>query len=168
VDAIGFAREQLRQANEYLEQVMQDVTDEQAHWLPPGTALPIGAQYAHIVTGADGYVNGFLREGQPLFAGDWAGNVGVSALPPTDGADPSWAGWARSLRVDLPALRRYAEAVNGCIDGYLASLTPGEMKADDEQQMVQRLGPYLAGHVLQHAGEIACLKGLQGGRGYPD
>ena len=61
---------------------MTDVTPEQAHWIPPGVALPIGASYAHVVVGQDSVINGMLKGGAPLFASSWAGKTGLSELPP--------------------------------------------------------------------------------------
>jgi hypothetical protein len=59
-----------------------DVTPVEAHWSPPGKAHPLGANYAHVVIGEDGVVNGMLKGEAPLFAATWAGKTGVSELPP--------------------------------------------------------------------------------------
>jgi len=50
-----------------LEMVMADVTPEQAHWLPTGTANPAGACYAHGVIGEDMLVHNLLRGKPPMF-----------------------------------------------------------------------------------------------------
>jgi hypothetical protein len=44
-------RGQLRSANWLIEETFPDVTDEMAHFAPPGKALPIGAAFAHYATG---------------------------------------------------------------------------------------------------------------------
>lgn len=36
-------RKLVKNVNEMLEGTMADVTAEQAHWIPPGVAIPIGA-----------------------------------------------------------------------------------------------------------------------------
>lgn len=37
----------------WFEATVSDVTEEQAHWQPPGIANPIAAVYAHAIVGAD-------------------------------------------------------------------------------------------------------------------
>src|SRR4030067_3398759 len=81
-NVISLLREQLKTVHEILEGTMADVTPEQAHWTPPGVALPIGATYAHVIVSEDGVGNGMLRGGAPLFAAAWAGKTGLSGLPP--------------------------------------------------------------------------------------
>jgi hypothetical protein len=170
-------RQQLKEAHDVLEGTMADVTSEQAQWLPPGTANPLGASYAHAVVSEDLLINGFLRRAVPLFAQpDWAGKNGLSEPMPNPG--PGWenyGGWARRVQVDLPVLRRYAEAVYANTDQYLANLAPEELDQPvDMSQMGMgkpSLGWFLGSLVILHAanmcGEIACLKGLQGAKGYP-
>lgn len=172
-------RELLAGAVRLLEGTMEGVTPEQAHWAPPGTANPIGANYAHVVLVQDGVVNARLRGGQPLFASTWAGKAGVSELPP--GPDPKrpgfpdWSGWARRVRIDLPAFRAYAKAVYAASDEYLAKLSDQDLARALDLSAVG-IGPTtvkqlvmrgVIGNCLTHAGEISCLKGLQGAKGYP-
>ena len=61
MDAISYLREDMRITHEWLEQTMQDVTQEQLDWHPPGIANPLGASYAHALLGEDGAVNQLLR-----------------------------------------------------------------------------------------------------------
>ena len=148
---------------------MADVTPEQAHWAPPGCAHPIAALYAHTVLGEDGMLNRLIRKGTPLYTSNWAGKTGLSELPPERSA---WSDWARRLRVDLPTLLDYAQAVYATTDAYLASLTPTDLDTEIEMFGQKRtlgsaLGGVLLAHVNSHTGEVSCLKGLQGARGYP-
>jgi hypothetical protein len=110
--AILLLREQLKAAHQLLEGTMADVTEQEAHWAPPGIAIPLGATYAHIVISEDGTVNGLLKGVAPLFASSWAGKVGVSELPPTPNPNspgfPDWSSWGRRVKVDLAAMRKYA------------------------------------------------------------
>jgi hypothetical protein len=110
MDRISLLREQARAAHEFLELTMNDVTPEQAHWTPPGNANPLGATYAHLVMGEDGFVNGLLRESTPLAASTWAGKVGISEPPPPPFPPKPWNEWGRQVRVDLATLRQYAQA----------------------------------------------------------
>ena len=80
--AVELLREQLRGAWETLEGTTKDLTPETARWIPPGTALPIGAVYAHVVLAMDGVVNGLVRGKRPLFSAAFAGKTGTSSLHP--------------------------------------------------------------------------------------
>ena len=104
-DSISLLRELVKTANNLLEGTMAGVTAEQAHWIPPGVAIPIGAAYAHVVLSQDGAVNGMLKGGVPLFAAGWAGKTGVNELPPEPDPGkqgfPDWSGWSRKVKVDL-------------------------------------------------------------------
>ncbi|TFG57672.1 MAG: hypothetical protein E4H29_06685, partial [Deltaproteobacteria bacterium] len=64
-NVISLLREQLKTVNVLVEGTMADVTPEQAHWGPPGVAMPIGATYAHVVVSQDGVINGMLKGGAP-------------------------------------------------------------------------------------------------------
>jgi len=178
-DIISWLRELVKNVNELLEATMADVTAEQAHWVPPGVAMPIGAHYAHVVLSQDGAVNGMLKGGVPLFAAAWAARTGVSELQPAPDPGnpgfPDWSGWSRKLKVDLAATRKYAKAVYAASDGFLASLSPGDLERPVDLTAVG-LGKSTMGDVIHngivgngftHCGEISCLKGLQGKRGYP-
>jgi hypothetical protein len=163
-------REALSWAGELLEMVMADVTPEQAVWIPPGAANPLGATYAHAVCGADAIIQGVLKGEAPLFAGAWAGRTGVS-----DPRMVSTFDWARSVAVDLPALRAYAQAVYHNADDYIASLD--ESTLDEERDLTDAglgvrsvnwvLNALVVSHLNNMAGEISVLKGLQGAKGYP-
>jgi hypothetical protein len=170
MDAIAYVRQDMQWAHELLDMVMADVTPEQAHWIPPGIANPLGAMYVHAVSAEDGVINVLLRGGAPLFASEWAGKTGAS--------EPRWqidSEWGRAVKVDLPAFRKYAQAVHAATDGYLASLTAGELDRPidlSSNGMGQRpvswvLGALVISHLNNMAGEISVLKGLQGAKGYP-
>lgn len=178
-NGVAWLRELLKNANELLEGTMADVTPEQAHWIPPGTANPIGATYAHVVLSQDGAVNGLLKGGAPLFAAGWAGRTGISELPPApDRARPGfpdWSGWGRKVTLDLPAARKYAKAVYASSDEFLASLKPEDLARPVDLSFLGigmstvgfMISMGILGNGLSHCGEISCLKGLQGRRGYP-
>ncbi len=176
---VTLIREQLKGALDVLEGTMEGVTPEQARWNPPGRAIPIGAQYAHVVFGQDGVISGLIKQEAPLFATAWAGKTGASEPPP--GPDPKapgfpdWSGWSRKVQLDLPALRQYARAVNAATDQYLAGLGDADLQRSVDLSVlglppmpVKRvLSLAVIGNALTHCGEISCLKGLQGAKGYP-
>ena len=178
-NAISLLRGQLKKVHEIPEGTMADVTPEAAHWIPPGLALPIGATYAHVVVSEDGVINGMFQGGAPLFAAGWEGKTGLSELPPSFDPKkpgvPDWSGWSRAVKVDLPALKKYAQAVYAASDDYLASIRGRDLDRPVDLAALG-LGPSTVGYVINngilgngftHCGEIACLKGLQGKRGYP-
>jgi len=176
---ISLLRELMKNVNELLEGTMADVTPEQAHWIPPGVANPIGATYAHVVLSRDGAVNGMFKGGVPLFAAGWAGKTGVSELPPAPDPGkpgfPDWSGWSRKVKVDLPAMRKYAKAVYAASDEFLATLSPEDLERPvdltalglGKSTMGDVINNGILGNGFTHCGEISCMKGLQGKRGYP-
>jgi hypothetical protein len=177
MDAITLLREELRAAHDLLEALMMDVTSEAAQWMPPGQANPLGATYVHVVLFEDRTVNGVLRRDRPLYETTWADKMGLSDPMPAYGG-PEWdtyLDWTRKVRVDLSPFREYARAVYEATDRYLASLKPEDLDHQldlsgvgmGKESLGWVLGRRLVGHVDNISGEISCLKGLQGLRGYP-
>ena len=166
-------REQIEGAHQILEQTMADVTPEQAQWSPPGTANPLGATYAHALYGEDMVINGMLRGSAPLIATSFAGKAGLSEPPPAP--DQDFGEWARSVQVDLSAARQYAQAVYKNTVDYVSSLSDSDLERPIDLTSMglgkQNVGWVLSNmvlwHVNAHCGEVSCLKGLQGSRGYP-
>jgi uncharacterized damage-inducible protein DinB len=168
---VTLLRAQYKDAHETLEGTMQGVTPEQTHWLPTGTANPLGATYVHVLTSEDGVFNGMLQGGAPLLAAAWAGKMGLSEMPPTD---ESWDAWAHRVQVDLVALSKYGQAVYAATDEYLAGLSDQDLDRPVDlaswgmgEQTLGWLLSLMMVHIGWHTGEIACLKGLQGAKGYP-
>lgn len=176
MDALTLLQIQLQHAREWMADTVAGATDDMAHWTPPGIANPLGATYAHLVVSEDMIVNGLLKQSSPLFATSWAGRTGLSESMPLPG--PEWedyGSWARRVQIDLAALRDYEQAVQDNTDEYLNTLS-----ADDLDMAVDLtslgfgevtvgwiIGRLLIGHIDNECGEISCLKGLQGVRGYP-
>jgi hypothetical protein len=165
VDALRMAFQTM---HEILENTVEGVTAEQAGWQPPGLAHTIGANYGHVVFGEDAVVNAVVRGGAPLMATRFAGKTGASEPPPPG---REWDEWARRVRVDVSAIREYARAVYAATDEYLASLPDSELTREVDMGPagkfpLGRLLTIMSGNVAWHTGEIACLKGLQGIRGY--
>ena len=150
--------------------VTADLTQEQADWEPPGTAMSIGTLYWHTVTGTDHVVHGWGL-GQPAIAqtGDWEEKVVVWQEPAQEG---DHAATVRPVRVDLAAMHDYARAVSEAAQAWLGTLAPDDLERIVETPLGElQLGPmletFVVWHVSAHTGEISALKGLQGGRGYP-
>jgi len=169
MDAVTTHREALRWAFELLEMVIDDVTPEQAKWIPPGVANPLGAIYAHAICVLDAVPN--LLFGKPrLFDTTWAGKTGISEPQPFAELD-----WARRLKVDLPQTRQYAKAAYENADSLIASISPEDLENEvdmtsqglDVHSLSWFLSALVTSHINNMAGEISTLKGLQGAKGYP-
>jgi hypothetical protein len=76
------------------------------------------------------------------------------------------------VQVDVGAMREYANGVYAATDEYLASIADGDLDREIDmgpagKDPLGRLLTIMMGNVAWHTGEIACLKGLQGVKGYP-
>jgi len=173
---VDVVRRIVRDARQVLDGTMADVTQAQADWIPPGIANPLGATYAHVVCSEDMIVQGMLRQTAPLSAGTWAGRTGLSEPMPTPG--PGWADygpWTRRVRIDLAALRAYAQAVADQTDSWLASLSDADLDRPldlsgigfGQHTLATAVALLVVHHLATETGEIAVLKGIQGARGYP-
>ncbi len=197
MNTVGLIHHSLGFAFELLEQLVSDLTQEQADWLPPGNANPIGSLYWHTVGYSDQLVHEWcmapfrhitieewfeakrakheLGMGQaPLrHSAGWQEKV-VIALPPENPEDPYWDVRAvrEGLRVDLPALHDYARATAQTLQDWVASLTLEDLERTiptpiDDHSLGQFLEVFVIGHINSHSGEISALKGCQGLKGYP-
>jgi hypothetical protein len=197
VDTIELMQHSLAFSFEILEHLVSDLTQEQAEWLPPGKASPIGSLYWHAVAYSDQLVHEWcmrpykditqkewleaksakreLRMGQEplrLNAG-WQAKV-VIASPPENAADPYWDLRAarEGLRVDLPALHGYARATAQAIQSWVPSLTLEDLEHTiptpiGDYSLERFLASFVIWHIDVHCGEISALKGCQGLKGYP-
>ena len=173
MNAIELYRNLLRSAHEFLEGTLADVTPAQFSWDPPGKAFSIGANYAHVLGAEDMAIQGLLLGKAPLAASAWSGKVGASEPPPL-GPGVDVKGWSQRTKLDLVGMRRYGQAVYGATDQFLGSIGPETLgRPIDLSQF--GLGKQTALFVLTailsnaslHTGEISCLKGQQGAKGYP-
>jgi len=170
---VDLYRRLLTEAHDFLEGTLADITPEQLAWDPPGKAFSIGANYVHVLASEDMGTQALLR-GQPLLAaGAWADRMGLSEPPPL-GPGGDLKAWGQRVKVDLPALRQYARAVYAATDAYLATLEPAALGRPLDlsqfgfgQRTVLFVLTGLLANVSLHTGEISCLKGLQGQKGYP-
>ena len=171
MDTAELLRQALTDAHDTLERTVAGLDQPALDWPPSGTANPIGATLAHIIVSGDMVANAILAGRAPLLRTSFAGRTGLTEAMPMPG--PDWAdygAWARRVRVDLPALLAYGQAIWAASDAFLAGLAPADLDRDLDLAMVgqghRTLGwavlHMLLGHCNQITGEIACLKGLQG------
>jgi hypothetical protein len=150
---------------------LDDLQWDEAHWQPPGKAMPAAAHAAHVVLAEDFQLSNGLFKTKPLGLTTFAGKLGVSAPPPAGNA---WEKWARSVHVDLTALTKYAQAVFANTDAQLAKLTDADLETTQDFSAVgfgvmptADFLAYMLSHVGVHSGEISAMKGMQGHKGYP-
>jgi hypothetical protein len=157
-------RWQARTSNGWLESIVRDVTSEQAAWRPPGRANTIAGTYAHIVRNQDEDLNHWLFRRPMICETEWKGRAG---LPGTDDFAPDAV-------FDWPALRAYGRAMGEFVIRTVDALTDEDLERTTELSTadietwhgldIVRLT--VGHHIRMHGGEIACLKGLQGTKGY--
>ncbi len=166
--AIDLLRAQYKQSFDWLQGTMAGVTDDVARYNPPGLAGPIAGQIAHSLTGLDFFILGHAAGGAPLMTSTFAGKAGISEPPPQG----DWSDWGEQVQVNLPEIHEYAKAIFEGIDVFLATLTDSDL---DREVDLGATGKQTMGWIFNimilntycHTGEIACLKGLQGLKGYP-
>lgn len=176
MDSVALLQLQFQQAHEFLESTLGDLTPEQLHAVPPGKANPAGASYVHAVLVADMVVNAMLRGSTPLSGSVWAGKNGLSEPMPTPGPEwPRYFDWTRSVRIDLPLFRRYAQAVYRDATAYLDALESEDLDRDVDLSAMGFgprsagwiIGVLLIGHLHDLTGEVSAAKGVSGLAGYP-
>lgn len=158
--------------------IMNTVTTKQVHWYPPGTLVnTIGGNYAHLLVNEDLIINAILKGEAPLYASSWAGKTGMSTLPPLATPEnpgmPDFREWSTQVDIDMDAFRTYARATFDATEEYFASVSDEQLRQkvdltllDLGTQDISWILSIIVGHVFDHGGEIACLKGLQGMQGY--
>jgi hypothetical protein len=146
----------LATAFELLGEVTADLSQEQADWKPPGKASSIGSIYSHLITYVD-----FLLE---------------KIFIPFDDTEfrkpPPPQIIMQDVQGELSDLHKRTGEVQKAYHDWLSSLTPADMDAEIETSVGplnvgQTLEFYIVWHINVHCGEIAALKGCQGGKGYP-
>jgi hypothetical protein len=160
--AAALLRWQFSLVHRLLDGTFEQLPPALIHQHPPGTAAPAGACYAHAVLSEDLIVNGALAIGRPLALTTWAGRIGLSELPslampisrPLAEPAADWHPWSRRVRLDLPAVRRYARAVYTATDTYLATL-PDEVLDPARRELAGCLLNALLLTIATRRGEIA-------------
>lgn len=172
--ALQLLKNQLKEARETFDGTIADVTEEQLHKDPGGKALPIGSVIAHLAFSEDVIVNAMMRGQTPLFLTTWKDKTGTSEpMPPMD---ENWSTanekWAKTVRVNLPELRKYLAAVYVATNEYIDSLTDEDISTEidlgawGKRTIAQLLSGFIIAHSHNLSGEISVLKGIQGAKGY--
>ena len=155
--------------------VMENVDQEVADWLPPGEAHPIRTSAAHILWVEDAFVNAVIRESTTVWAD--LGLQEKTGIRP--GPIPNLE-WARTTNIDIEELKKlYVNELFDNTESYLENLDPKDLNRDiDIEGKGRALKRVLIGtrvsdilltlsiHSANHIGEIASQKGTQGLQGY--
>jgi hypothetical protein len=165
---------QAKEARDLLEGTMADVVQDQAVDMPGGKVVSIAANYAHVITSQDFGLHGVLKGSTPLIASTWATKSGLSSPPPF-GPGSAIDEWARDAKIDLKELCEYAQAVYIAADEHFGSMTDDDFNRPIDLSAFgfgQQPASFIAfngwvANVYLHTGEISCLKGLEGAKGYP-
>jgi uncharacterized damage-inducible protein DinB len=168
MDALEIIRRQIAGARRLTDAVMQDTTEAQFNWLPPGMANSMKAALLHALASEDRYIQ-VLIQGKPRLweTGGWSAKIGLAVPPGRDG------GWEeiKAATVTIAPVLAYAAAVRAATDAYVATLTAGELERAvqwmDQTRQVADLLVMQANHIASHAGEMAAIKGMQGVKGLP-
>ena len=171
MDAVSLLSQQVRSAHEIVQGTVADLTEEQAKWNPAGKAIAAGPLYVHVSAAEDLFLNMGVGR-QPLAMGAYAGKTGISEPYPIQGG---YDEWAKRVEIDLPRFREYVQAVFKNTEEYVAGLTPEALDKELDLSSAglgkMSLGAFITVtsviHPSNHIGEISCLKGLQGAKGYP-
>jgi hypothetical protein len=170
MNTIDLLKYSLGNAFGILGQVTADLTQEQADWVPPGIANPIGATYWHTVSGTDLIVHKWCAGQTPIFeSADWRDKVLLASGPEVEGETREHM---LSIQVDLPALHAYTQAVAEAVQAWLSTQCPEDLERQlespiGEMNLGQMLETFVIWHINAHCGEISALKGCLGVKGYP-
>lgn len=163
-----FVRQLYASLNQWMDVVMQDATEEQFNWTPPGMANAISTTFLHMLNAEDLHIQTILQ-GKPRIweSSGWSEKIGLAAPP---GQGRHWKE-ARAQALDLATVTKYQQAVRAATDIYLKDLTREKLAKDiafpGGSRSVAHVLTGLIIHLANHAGEIAALKGIQGVTGLP-
>lgn len=133
----------------------------------PGSSIgSIVAIYAHVVYSEDSMVTQVFQRRPTLFEADgWGEKLGIQ-MPERGRRTADWA-----PAYDLEAFRQYADAVREQAQAYVRALADTDMERRmpagplGELPLAVMLNNLLVGHLAEHWGEIAALKGALGLKG---
>jgi uncharacterized damage-inducible protein DinB len=170
MDSVALLRQQIQSAHEIVAGTVADLTSEQARWKPGGKAMSAAPMLVHMASAEDLFLNMTIGR-QPLAMGAFAGKTGASEAHPMG----PYGEWAERVSVDLPQVQEYVRAVFKNTEEYVAGLKPEDLDREIDLTSAgmgkMSLGAFITLtsviHPSNHVGEISCLKGIQGAKGYP-
>jgi hypothetical protein len=161
--------------------LVEGLSEEQLRWQPDSNDTSITFAIWHAYRAEDEIMHNMAIGRPTVFARDgWA-----DRLPVDDPGDtPFGNGLSRTqvaaLRLDMPALLDYADAVGRSIAAYASDLDDREAEASvplpfftgvypmlDTMTKGEMVAFFSIGHVSEHLGEVQYIKGLLGLKGAP-
>jgi hypothetical protein len=155
VSAKSLLRQQFRLAHALLDDAIDRLPREALQRRRSGADVSPEVCYARIVLSEDLSVNGVLAAQKPLAFASWAQRTGLSEIPPLAGTI-DWCAWEHRVRLDWTKLRRYAHAVYGSTDRYIAALTEDALTETHGEALVRLLSALLLSLSMRR-GQIAAL-----------
>ena len=149
---------------------MDGVTAEIAAYAAPGGRVsPIAGQIAHNIIGVDFFLVNSIGGREPLLSTTFAERGVVSEPPPNES---EWISWGNRVEVELEAMREYTDAVYAAVDDILQAMDDADLEVEKDfgalgKQTVGWAFSLMLLDIFCHTGEISCLKGIQGLKGYP-
>lgn len=157
--ARALLRWQFRLAHQRLNTTIERLSAEAVSRRAHDVAALAGACYGQIAVCEDLSVNGVLAARTPLALSTWAGRTGLSELPPL-GEPTEWHTWAHHVRLDVAALRAYAQAVHAATDISIAALPDEAFDLECREASAYLLSALLLTVSMRH-GEITRLLARQ-------
>ena len=159
-DAFGRLPDLVRRA-------VEGLTPQQLTWAPAPGANTIGWLVWHLTRVQDHHVSELLGRDQVWVSGDWAGRFRLAADPDDTGYGHSPDQVAAVRPDDDRAILDYFEAVAERTRHLISGVTPDDLDriVDLRWQPPVTLGVRLVSVItddVQHAGQAAYLRGLQG------
>ncbi|WBL36715.1 DinB family protein [Tepidiforma flava] len=157
----------IEQLNDWFDDALKGLTDEQANWLPPGKTVSIGFNAWHTLRTQDDIVNFVLQGRKPTvwMSEGFAERLG---LPPVGQGTGMSLEDARALRVSVEPLREYCQRVKAVTLEFVKNVPEEEL---EQIQQIRPLGEMpkwkvlrqvVMTHGFMHLGEVNTIKGAQG------
>lgn len=170
--AVELLRQQLADAHHSMEATIGDITPEALNFNDTNKAIPAGAAYAHSVIEEDMILSQMLAQKDTVYKGDPAA-IGVSEMIPQMSEWDKHEAWYKSVTVDLPKFKKYAQEVYKATDAWLATLKDEDLDREITRPMIGKknlaflITNFIILHIANLTGEISAAKGFQGLKGYP-
>jgi hypothetical protein len=167
MDATTYLKTQIDSMRYLLDSALKSLDDDQVNWKPPGELSPIGIIWLHTIAAEDSFISILSKEVSLWKTEGWAATFGLEK-PPNIGED--WSAYEQG-KLTVENLRAYTQVVQKQTDHHLASISDDvldeEIKFFTESDPKAAVWALLVSHALEHAGEIAAIKGMQGEKGLP-
>jgi len=164
---LDYLKHQVKSMRSLPTSVIEDIADEMLAQKPSGTASSIGVIWLHMIAGEDNFLSVISGEETLWESEGWNDRFGLEKVP-NIGED--WSEY-EDAEISCELLNGYTTAISGRTQLYLDSLEDGSLdetvKFFTDEDPKARVWALLIGHTLIHAGEIAAIKGVLGGKGLP-